>query len=309
VSRLAFAMPRPLGFVEQQRLVLLVRGLNHVPAAAPVLEDWCETLQLAYRKWRQDPTAKLSRADVEGLVGGDPQRIRLTSLILQREGWALGSGWGGPDDDWSREINSAVRDAREAKSAAEIIAARDKTEFPLPQPDQPASERNSRRRQLRSWLGSLWRLVSENTLIATVLAGLILLALSAYVIHSAQDGGQAENVSDQPSQSSGQSSTNPSQSVGRVWPEQAGGGGSRAFAKPGSSVGEGPRLQPNQHVEVLCKVYDPEPPSVVPDGYWYLVKSQPWNGRYWAPANSFWNGDIPGHMPYTHNTDFSVRAC
>jgi len=34
VSRLAFAMPRPLGFVEQQRLVLLVRALSHVPGRA-----------------------------------------------------------------------------------------------------------------------------------------------------------------------------------------------------------------------------------------------------------------------------------
>jgi len=47
VSWLAFAMPRPLGFVEQQRLVLLVRALSHIPDAAPLLEDWCAVLGLA----------------------------------------------------------------------------------------------------------------------------------------------------------------------------------------------------------------------------------------------------------------------
>jgi hypothetical protein len=40
-----------------------------------------------------------------------------------------------------------------------------------------------------------------------------------------------------------------------------------------------------------------------------LAGSKPWNGRYFAPANSFWNGDVPCPTPYTHNTDFSVPKC
>ena len=66
---------------------------------------------------------------------------------------------------------------------------------------------------------------------------------------------------------------------------------------------------PSQHLLVSCKVYDPEPESALPDGYWYRLASRPWNDHYYAPANSFWNGDIPGKKPYTHNTDFSVPNC
>ena len=30
---------------------------------------------------------------------------------------------------------------------------------------------------------------------------------------------------------------------------------------------------------------------------------------YYAVANTFWNGDVPGQRPYTHNTDFQIRIC
>lgn len=130
VSRLAFAMPRPLGFVEQQRLVFLARALSHVPAAAQLLEDWAAVLELAYRKWRDDPDAQLARADVLRVLDGDSERARFVALLLMRERWPFGSGHGGPDDEWSQEIISAVRDAREADGPGDIIAARDRTEFP-----------------------------------------------------------------------------------------------------------------------------------------------------------------------------------
>ena len=65
-----------------------------------------------------------------------------------------------------------------------------------------------------------------------------------------------------------------------------------------------------QWVDVYCKV---RPPSTIasanPDGYWYRIASAPWNGSYYAVANTFWNGDVPGHLPYTHNTDFLIPDC
>jgi hypothetical protein len=85
VSQLAFAMPRPLGFVEQQRLVLLVRALSHVPTAAPLLEDWSAVLKFAYAKWRDDPNAELTRADALQVLDGDPQRTRFASAFPPRE--------------------------------------------------------------------------------------------------------------------------------------------------------------------------------------------------------------------------------
>ena len=63
-------------------------------------------------------------------------------------------------------------------------------------------------------------------------------------------------------------------------------------------------------VDVSCKL---KPASTIgsayPDGYWYRIASAPWNNQYYAVANTFWNGDIPGQTPYTHNTDFAVPDC
>lgn len=89
----------------------------------------------------------------------------------------------------------------------------------------------------------------------------------------------------------------------RVWSE-----GARTFADPYSLTNEGqPRIPHNRSVLVSCKFYWPYPESVEHDGYWYRVESQPWKGLF-TPANSFWNGDVPG-KPYTHHTDWRVPEC
>jgi hypothetical protein len=71
----------------------------------------------------------------------------------------------------------------------------------------------------------------------------------------------------------------------------------------------GPKIPPYGYVEVSCKVYAPQILSANPDGYWYRIRSAPWNDAYYAVANTFWNGDVPGQKPYVHNTDFAVRDC
>jgi hypothetical protein len=75
-----------------------------------------------------------------------------------------------------------------------------------------------------------------------------------------------------------------------------------------NASGMGPQIAAGQWVEVSCRVYDPTIASVNPDGYWYRIASSPWNNAYYAPANTFMNGD-PYGGPYTHNTDFSVPLC
>lgn len=306
VSRLAFAMPPSLGFVEQQQLVLLVRGLSFVPKAAPLLEDWSAVLRLAYAKWREDPTAELTRADAFGVLDGDPLRTRFAALLFLRERWPFGSGRGGIDDEWSQEIISAVRDVRDAKGPADILAARDRTEFPPPKP-APGADPPPQQTQGPSPLKRTWSLVSENTLIATVVGGIVVLLVGAYLIHANGEGGSGSHSGGTIPEAG--HSTSPGEPVpAQTRKEQAGTGGARTFTKPAGAV-EGPRVGPNQPVLVSCRVYDPEPESVLPDGYWYRLASSPWSGRYYAPANSFWNGDVPGKKPYTHNTDFAVVNC
>jgi surface antigen len=84
--------------------------------------------------------------------------------------------------------------------------------------------------------------------------------------------------------------------------------GANTFIDPVNASGLGARIAPGQQVQVTCKAYDPQIASVNPDGYWYQIASDPWSDAYYAPANTFLNGD-PWGGPYTHNTDFDVPDC
>lgn len=99
------------------------------------------------------------------------------------------------------------------------------------------------------------------------------------------------------------------QAAARTWPEQQGSLGANTFTNPYNASGMGQKIQPYQWVEVACKVHAPQIRSANPDGYWYRIASPPWSGSCYAVANTFWNGDVPGQKPYTHNTDFAVPDC
>jgi hypothetical protein len=93
-----------------------------------------------------------------------------------------------------------------------------------------------------------------------------------------------------------------------TYKEQEGHLGVNTFTNPHNASGMGQKIPAAAWVEVSCKVYDPTIQSVNPDGYWYRIASSPWNNAYYAPANTFMNGD-PWGGPYTHNTDFNVPDC
>jgi surface antigen len=94
-----------------------------------------------------------------------------------------------------------------------------------------------------------------------------------------------------------------------TWTEQEGDYGANSFSDPHNASGMGTHLAAMAYVQVSCKLYDPTIASVNPDGYWYRIASAPWSNNYYVAANTFWNGDIPGHKPYTHNTDWNVPNC
>lgn len=194
VARLAFAMPRSLGSVEQQRLVLYVRALAHVPEAAALLDDWAKVLGCAYGKWKGDRSARLTRADALRVLDGDPERARFAALLVLREGWALGSGFGDVDDEWWREITSAVKDARDEKGAADLLAARNRTEFPAvePVPETHPAPKTPRRRGPLKWI---WDLINQN-IVASLIAAIIPIVISAYLVQSSTGGGSPSTSSE-----------------------------------------------------------------------------------------------------------------
>lgn len=96
--------------------------------------------------------------------------------------------------------------------------------------------------------------------------------------------------------------------TGRTFPEQAGAGGAAVFRNPLAFGGRGQRLAALQPVNVVCRFFQPDAPSSVAPGWWYLISSPPWNRQYYAPANSFLNGDQP-QGPYLTNVDSGVPVC
>jgi hypothetical protein len=94
-----------------------------------------------------------------------------------------------------------------------------------------------------------------------------------------------------------------------TWAEQSASYGSPTFTDPANASGAGPRIAAMRTVQVLCRVHDPAITSANPGGWWYRIATKPWNGAYYAIANTFWNGDTPGQTPYTHYTDLTVKVC
>jgi hypothetical protein len=93
--------------------------------------------------------------------------------------------------------------------------------------------------------------------------------------------------------------------------EQEGPRGAPTFTDPLNPTTPGPKVPPMSYVTVECRTMTTRSAiaTAFMDGWVYLIQSEPWNGKYYAVANTFWNGDIPGHKPYRHNTDFSVPVC
>lgn len=91
----------------------------------------------------------------------------------------------------------------------------------------------------------------------------------------------------------------------------------KTFRSPARLSEEGPAISAGQVVQVSCRMFAPSIESVSPDGYWYRISSAPWNNQYYAPANTFLNGDsatefLGGRQPKpgdVHNTDFAVAIC
>jgi hypothetical protein len=97
LSSIAREMPKPLGFLENQdsRIVLLLFGLRLTTAGQVLLDGFFELLTTARERYggEQEPPS-ITRADVT-----EAHADALSEIVL-REAPFLGSGTGGPKEDW-----------------------------------------------------------------------------------------------------------------------------------------------------------------------------------------------------------------
>lgn len=106
----------------------------------------------------------------------------------------------------------------------------------------------------------------------------------------------------------GTTSAPPTSSVGSRVEEAYNRHGVPTFADYANASSPGQTIAFQQMVRVACKIYDPSIGSTRPGGYWYRIESPPWNGAYYAVANTFLNGDPP-NGPYSHDVDPAVSDC
>jgi len=211
---------------------------------------------------------RVSARTLDNWVKGQYPKAAVTGAVRELDAWALQNVPGYPD----------------AAGAPRLIAScgpRSTGATPDGSPAVAADDVPRRRR----WSPRVW-----------ALAGGVVLLLVAAVVTT------AVLLSDDDAMA-----PLPSTGDGTLYTETTGSIGANTFADPRTLIDHAQPIPADTAVQVRCRYYAPSIPSVTPDGFWYLIDSGDWAGR-WSPANSFMNGDVPGGRT-VHNTDFAVPLC
>ncbi|MGY1802954.1 hypothetical protein ACI78T_06710 [Blastococcus sp. SYSU D00922] len=223
---------------------------------------------------------------LDNWTAGSYPRTKVTGAVRELDTWARAEMPGYPD---AAGVPALIHSCGPSSRTAEPLVV---TGPATAAPEEPVVE--GRRRWFR------WVLVAA--------AQLLVIAVTAFVTALVVDEDDATAAAD-PTETA-EDLVNvplPSTGDGRLRQEEAGSIGANTFADPRTLEGGGTAIPPHTVLEVRCRYYAPSVPSVTPDGFWYLIETEPWNGL-WSPANSYMNGDVPGG-PYVHNTDFDVPVC
>ncbi|MGY1774076.1 hypothetical protein [Blastococcus sp. SYSU D00813] len=245
------------------------------------------------------------------MAGGKDQLVqRCGGLVSVRtlDNWAAGNyprtkvtGAVRDLDAWARKSVPGYPGAAGVQSLVESCGPRALAPFAPPPPaDEPAEVPAPEEAPRRGRRWPRW------TLGAAVLAVVALVSVLA-TIAVLRDDPAAGDLDDPASTQALVDVPLPSTGDGTLYVELSGSIGANTFGDPRTLQDRGAAIPPDTEIEVRCRYYAPSVPSVTPDGFWYLIESEPWNGL-WTPANSFMNGDVPGG-PYIHNTDFAVPVC
>lgn len=218
---------------------------------------------------------RVSARTLDNWIGGRYPRSAVTGAVRELDAWALQNVPGYPEAAGAPRLVAACGPtARPTPAAAAPPSAPD---------DSPEGARPAGSRRTRTWLA------------VGGAAALITAAVVTTVILTRED----PPVDVLPPL--------PSTGDGTMYPETTGRLGANTFADPRTMQDNSQPIPPDTTVQVRCRYYAPSVASVMPDGFWYLIETDEWAGR-WSPANSFMNGDVPG-QPTLHNTDFAVPVC
>ncbi|MGY2002815.1 hypothetical protein [Blastococcus sp. SYSU DS1024] len=232
----------------------------------------------------------VSARTLDNWMAGSYPRTKVTGAVRELDTWARAEMPGYPE---AAGVPALVESCGPYRGASAVPVA-----APAPAEDVAADRTGPAPRRRRP---PAWALMAAALVLVAVLSS----ALTVLVIG---DRGPAASAAD-PTAAANSLVDVPLPSTGDGTPveEEAGSIGANTFADPRTLSGRGAPIPPHTTILVRCRYYAPSVPSVSPDGFWYLIETEPWNGL-WTPANSYMNGDPPGG-PYLHNTDFAVPVC
>jgi hypothetical protein len=119
-------MPKPLGFINHnpERVILTPFGLRTTYAGHKLLAGFTGVLTIAAERYvSEDDEPTITRADAaRGTVESDPYVTALSDIALAAP--FLGSGHGGPDEEWTREITDDVVRYLHARSTETYLRTR-----------------------------------------------------------------------------------------------------------------------------------------------------------------------------------------
>ena len=222
---------------------------------------------------------RVSLRTLDNWVRGSYPRLTVTSAVRDLDAWAAGNVLGYPGGGAPRLIECCG-------PARELVFPRPVVPGPEEPPEVESSDEPGRPSRPH-WFQRPVALVAGAVVVAAVAVGVTLA-----VVHDDEEPVLG---------------VLPSTGDGSLYTEATGSLGANTFADPRALTDRALSIPANTEVHVRCRYYAPSISSVVPDGFWYLIDSDEWAGR-WAPANSFMNGDVPGE-PTVHNTDFAVPVC
>jgi hypothetical protein len=234
---------------------------------------------------------RVSARTLDNWAAGVYPRHKVTGAVRDLDAWALANVPGYPDAAGVPRLTDScgpyrVPTAPRAETSGEPAAG---------SPEETAVA--TRLRVPRRWLR--WALAGAVLVVVSAASVVItLLVVDSKNAEAVDPTAAAESVARAPLPSTGD---------GKLRPEQAGSIGANTFADPRTLLDRALPIPPHTTVMVRCRYYAPSIPSVTPDGFWYLIDSGQWAGR-WTPANSYMNGDVPGG-PTLHNTDLAVPVC
>jgi hypothetical protein len=125
LSALLYEMPKPLGFIDREKVVLTLFGLYESEAGRKLVDAFAACVRLAVERYRaSDMEPTLRREDLTTELGLDEHTTAALSEVILREAPFRGDGSGFERDEWQRAITEDIVRYWDVRTADDFLTIR-----------------------------------------------------------------------------------------------------------------------------------------------------------------------------------------